>query len=71
MTFPGIRSAIKLVPTKLVNVRFIVSYADIKSDNFYCSNIISDYHFLFYIYNMLHVYILWEIYIFNKKLNKK
>lgn len=44
MTNPEVRSAIKFVPAKLVNMRFI---AKIKSDNFYCSNVISfDYHFV-------------------------
>lgn len=46
MMFPGIRSAIKLVSAKLVNAHFIVSYADIKSDNFYCCDVISDYRFV-------------------------
>jgi len=44
MTNPEVRSAIKLVSAKLVNMRFI---ADIKSSNFYRSNIMSfDYHFV-------------------------
>lgn len=45
--FPGIRSAIKLVSIKLVNVHFIVIYADIKSDHFYRRSVISDYPFCF------------------------
>ena len=55
MTFPWIRSAIKLVSTKFVNVYFIVSY-DIKSDNSIAR--ISDYCLLKkYIYKYIYIYL--------------